>query len=59
MVKYTCDICGREMEADDEENLLQRAKHHLKNDHNLNRESDVTNPNIAYRDEELKQRFER
>lgn len=58
MVKYTCDICGREMEADDEDNLVQRAQHHLKNDHALMRERDVSNPNIAYKEEELKERFE-
>lgn len=58
MVKYTCDICGREMTGEDEEGLLQRAKHHLKTDHGLMRETDVSNPNIAYEDEELKERFE-
>lgn len=55
---YTCEICGREMEGDDEDGLVARAQQHLKSDHNLVRERDVSNPNIAYEQEELRQRIE-
>lgn len=55
---YTCDICGREMEAGEEDGLVSRAQNHLKNDHGLVRERDVSEPNIAYEEEELRERIE-
>lgn len=57
-LKYTCDICGRELEGDTEDGLLQLAKTHLKQDHALLRETDVSEPNLAYEDSALKERFE-
>lgn len=56
--EYTCDICGREMESDEEKGLVSRVKNHLKTDHGLVRETDVSNPNIAYEEEEIRERIE-
>lgn len=60
MYRYTCDICGIEVDGETENGVVQAAQHHLQTDHNLQKEEgeDVTKPNIAYEEEELKERIE-
>lgn len=58
MYQYTCDICGQQFEDEEKDGVIQIAQHHLQTDHNLQKESDVTEPNLAYEQDELEERIE-
>ncbi|QKQ98211.1 hypothetical protein GKQ38_01600 [Candidatus Nanohaloarchaea archaeon] len=57
MKQFTCDICGMEFEDENEDDLVQLAKQHMKREHDLQRETDVAEPNIAYEEEEIRERI--
>ena len=52
-LRYTCKICGEVMEADTEENVVELAHLHFRNQHGMQRESDVEPPAIDVEDDEI------
>lgn len=59
MYKYTCDLCGIEIDGEGKEGVVEAAQHHLQTDHNLQKEAaDVTEPNLGYERDEIEERIE-
>lgn len=58
MKKFTCDICGRVIEEETEDEIVQRVQHHMKVDHGMTDMTDVQSPNIAGEEDEIKERTE-
>lgn len=57
MKQFTCDICGMQFEDENEDDLIQMVKQHMKREHGMQKEDDVSQPNIAYEDEEIRSRL--
>lgn len=58
MKKFTCDICGRVIEEETEDEVVQRVQRHLKVDHGMTDMTDVNEPNIAVEEDEIRNRTE-
>lgn len=60
MKKFTCDICGRVIEEEEEDQLVQRVQHHLKVDHSESYDDarDVDQPNLANEEDKIRERIQ-
>ena len=56
MYRYTCDICGSEIDGDSVESVVDTAQSHLVNVHGLDDTSDITEPSLARQEEKLRER---
>jgi len=55
--EYTCQICGLSMEGDTEDGLVQEVQMHLKNSHSMQQSRDVTEPNLAHEEDEIRSKI--
>lgn len=59
MYRYTCGICGTEIEGKTEESIVETTQNHLVNIHGLDNTSDVEEPNLAQKEEKIREKIQR
>lgn len=57
-LRYVCRICGEVLEADTEENVVELAQHHFRNQHGMDDSIDTDQPNLLENRDEIRKNVE-
>lgn len=58
MYRFTCEICGRQIEAWEKDEVVELVQHHLQFDHGMMNSQDTKTPNLLEEEDEIRQRLE-
>lgn len=58
MYRFICDICGRQLDAEEEDEVVELTQRHLQVDHGMDDSQDTKEPNLLQEEDKIRERIE-